>query len=74
MKMTFLKLFLIRTFKDPNLAEKLANFSEKTRRQLSSAEIMEFVFSKSGHSLALLSAAAALVADSFLVSCCLTCG
>ena len=37
--MTFLKLFLVCTFKESNLAEK--------RTKLNSAEFMEFVFSKS---------------------------
>ena len=37
MKMTFLKLFIIGMFKDPNLAENLF-------KKLNSTEFMEFVF------------------------------
>ena len=43
MKITFLKLFLLCTFKDPNLAE--------INKKFNSAEFMEFVFSKSGKGL-----------------------
>ena len=42
----FLKLFLICTFKDPNLAENL-NLGGKSFKNLNSTEFMEFVFSKS---------------------------
>ena len=48
MKITFLKLFLIRLFKDPKLAEKWTNLAEKKKKILNSAEFMELVFSKSG--------------------------
>ena len=34
MKVTFLKLFLIYTFKDPNLAEKLINLAEKKKKKI----------------------------------------
>ena len=47
MKKIFLKLFLICTFKDPNLAGNLTNLSENLFKKLNSAEFMEFVFSKS---------------------------
>ena len=45
MKMTFLKLFLICTFKDPNLAEKFTNLAENLKKSLTL--FMEFVYSKS---------------------------
>ena len=47
MKMTFLKLFLICTFIDPNLAEKITNLAENLKKKLNSMEFMEFVFSRS---------------------------
>ena len=47
MKSTFLKLFLICTFKDPNLAEKLTNSTENLFKKLNFTEFMEFVFSRS---------------------------
>ena len=48
MKITFLKLFLICTFKDPNLAEKFKKkMAENLFKKLNSTEFMEFVFSKS---------------------------
>ena len=53
MKMTFLKLFLICTFKDPKLVEKWTNFTENPKKKLNSAEFMEFVISKSGHRVAM---------------------
>ena len=40
----FWKLFLIFTFKDPNLAENLTNFAENLLNKFISAEFMEFVF------------------------------
>ena len=46
MKMTFLELFLICTFEEPKLAEKLTNLAENPKKN-NSAEFMEFVFSKS---------------------------
>ena len=47
MKMTFLKLFLICTFKDPNLADKFIDLAENLKKKLNSTQFMEFVFSKS---------------------------
>ena len=44
MKMTFLKLFLICMFKEPNLAEKKYKFGGKSFKKLNSAEFMEFFF------------------------------
>ena len=44
MEIKFLKLFLICTFKDPNLAEKLTNLAENLFKKLNSTEFMEFVF------------------------------
>ena len=48
MKITFLKLFQICMFKNPNLADIFTNFAEKREKKLNSAEFMEFVFFKSG--------------------------
>ena len=45
---TLLKLFLICTFKKPNLADIFFKFAIKSYKMLNSAEFMEFVFSKSG--------------------------
>ena len=47
MKMTFLDLFLICTFKDPKLAEKWTNLAENPKKKVNSAEFMEFAFSSS---------------------------
>ena len=52
MKMTFLKLFLICTCKDPNLAEKLTHFAENLIKKLNFTEFMEFVFSRPALELA----------------------
>ena len=46
-KMIFLQLFLIHTFKDPNWAKNLINLAENLFFKFNSAEFMEFVFSKS---------------------------
>ena len=46
MKMTFLKLFLICTFKDPNLAENLTNLAD-TPKKLDPAGFMGLAFSNS---------------------------
>ena len=43
----FLKIFLIFTFKDANLADKFTNLAKKTYENLNSVEFMESVFSKS---------------------------
>ena len=51
--MTFLKLFLICTSKEPKLAEKKDKFGGKSFKKLNSAEFMEFVFSKSGSTASL---------------------
>ena len=45
--MIFLKLFLICTFKDQNLAENLTNLAENLFLKLNSAEFVELVFSMS---------------------------
>ena len=47
MKMTFMKSFLICTFKDPKFAEKWSNLAENQKKKFNSVEFMEFVFSKS---------------------------
>ena len=49
MKMTFLELFLIFTFKNSKLAEKWTNLEKekKQKKKLNYAEFVEFVFSKS---------------------------
>ena len=47
MKMTFLKLFLICTFKDPNLAEKLPNLAEFFKKKFNFTEFRDFVCSRS---------------------------
>ena len=47
MKLTFLKLFLICSFKESNLAGKRTNLAEISVKKLNSMEFMEFVFSKS---------------------------
>ena len=41
--MILLKIFLIFTFKDPNLAESLTNFADE-KKKINSAEFMEFAF------------------------------
>ena len=41
------KVYLICTFKNPNLAEKLTNLMENLNKKLISTEFMEFIFSKS---------------------------
>ena len=51
MKMTFKKLFLICTFKDPKFGGKMYKFGVKSKRKLNSKEFMEFVFSKSGQTV-----------------------
>ena len=45
--MTFLKLFLICSFKESNLAGKRTNLAQIPVKKLNSMEFMEFVFSKS---------------------------
>ena len=52
MKRILVKVFLICTFKDPNLAENFTNWG-KIFFKLNSAEFMEFFFSKSGFSLSI---------------------
>ena len=47
LKMTFLNLFLVCTFKDPQLAEKLTKFAVNPKK-MNFAEFMEFVFCNSG--------------------------
>ena len=47
MKMTFLKLFIICPFKEPNVEEKKGQIRGNFFFKLNSAEVMEFVFSRS---------------------------
>ena len=52
--MIFLKLFLICTSKDLNLAEKWTNLAKNLFKNFNSAEFIKVVFSKSGSGLVAL--------------------